>query len=166
MTRLRSQLIARSASVAFGTALFALAASGCTASAPSASDASAAPAAASSSPEAAPSTAEQDEVTCAGFGNVQTILFNSHAAFAEGRMEAQEERAWSALASRVLDTVPAAEEGPVADALAELQSAVPPTSGAKAGNFDSDEAQDAAEKLFAACEAEGFDVAVEGFVGG
>ena len=146
-----------------------MAASGSTASTQSTEGASATPsAAASASPSAAasPSTADQDEVTCEAFADVQTILLNSHVAFTQDRMTAAEENGWTSLASRVLNTIPAADEGPVAEALAAAKAAVPPTEGVEGADFTSEEARDAVNDVYTACQNAGIEVAMDGFVGG
>ena len=103
---------------------------------------------------------------------MRTILFNAQAAFNDDRMSAQELRGWTGLASRVLHTIPAADEGPVAEALTAVTELVPRSDGSAAAEiaaedaFASEPAQAAADELFTVCEDAGFEVIMTGFVGG
>ncbi|MCS3844782.1 hypothetical protein [Microbacterium sp. AK031] len=148
--------------------LGAAALTGCTAtSEPQAADSSPTPTVNTTpEPAAAETTAAQDEVTCAAFGDVQTILLNTSVAFNEDRMGQQERSGWNALASRVLGNIPSADEGPVAEALAALKGEVPAVQGIDPTNIFLDEGTPAGQGVFEACEAAGFQVSVSGFTGG
>lgn len=153
-------------------ALAATALVGCTATTtPSAADPSPTPTptptvSATPEPASAETTAAQDKVTCAAFGDVQDIVGNAYVAFHEDRMGQQERSGWIALASRVLANVPSADDGPVAEALAALKEAVPPVQGVDSSNIISDEAILVARDVFEACEAAGFELYLNGFTGG
>lgn len=108
----------------------------------------------------------QDEVTCAAFGDVQSILMNAYVAFNEDRMGRQERSGWNALASRVLGNIPSADDGPVAEALAALKEEVPAVQGIDPTNIFSDEGTPTGGELYEACEAAGFPVTLNGFTGG
>lgn len=153
--------------VSIGAVLVVLGATGCTASiAPSEDGSSEQPAVVAETP-AAESTIAEDEVTCAAFSDVQTVLHNAQAAFYDDRMSAQELGGWSALASRLLGTIPTAEEGRVAEALTAVKEAVPAVqSPLGPSNILSREWDAPGAELLAACEAAGFPVMTTGFVGG
>lgn len=116
----------------------------------------------------AESTAADDERTCAGVGDVQTILHNVQSAFYSERMGQDELDQWAALALRILHNIPAADDGQVADALAVVQdAATEPQSLLTPSDIllSAEEGAPGAE-LLAACEAAGFTVVTTGFVGG
>lgn len=148
-------------------ALLVLVTSGC-------SNASAAPAATSTAAEptaessAAPEAAATDEESCAGFGDVMTILHNVGAAVHEQRMSEREREGWYGLATRVLDRVPASGEGVISDALAAMKKAAPPVGidGGATSTIESEAWNAAGEDLREACEAAGHEVVAEGFIGG
>lgn len=151
--------------VALALAVTALA--GCTATAPPATDPPPTPAiSAAPEPASVETTAAQDEVTCAAFGDVQTIVTNAYVAFDDDRMGQQEKSGWYALASRVLANIPSADEGPVAEALAALKEEVPAVQGIDPTNIGIDDGTLVGEDLFKACEAGGFEVTMHGFTGG
>ena len=170
MTHLRIRALARRAGITVGAVVLLLGATGCTASAAE-SDAFAGDesAAVTETPDesGAEAVSEEDEATCAAFGDVQTILHNAQSAFYGDRMGQQELDGWSALASRVLGSIPAAEEGRVGAALAAVQDAVPAVQEALGpSNILSREWDVPGAELLAACEAAGFPVSTTGFVGG
>lgn len=151
-----------------GLALATLTLAGCTATTtPQAAGPSPKPTvSATPEPASAETTAAQDEVTCAAFGDVQTIVTNAYVAFDEDRMGQQEKSGWYALASRVLGNIPSADEGPVAEALAALKEEVPAVQGIDPTNIGIDDGTLVGEDLFKACEAGGFEVPMNGFTGG
>ena len=117
-------------------------------------------------PASAETTSAEDEVTCAAFGDVQTIVHNAYVAFGEDRMGRQERSGWNALASRVLGNIPSADEGPVAEALAALKETVPAASGIGPSNIISEEGTLVGQELHEACKAARFEVILNGFTGG
>ncbi len=147
------------------TALLVLLASGC-------ADSSSAPAAtetaATAEASTAPDAAAIDEESCAGFGDIQTILHNVEAAVHEQRMSDQERTGWYGLATRVLDRVPASGEGDISDALTAMKKASPPVGfdGGATSTIGSDAWNAAGTDLREACEAAGYEIVTEGFVGG
>lgn len=148
-------------------ALAATALAGCTATAAPAADptptASATP---TTEPASAETTTEQDEVTCAAFGDVQTIVANAYIAFNDDRMDRQERSGWNALASRVLGNIPSADEGPVAEALAALKEEVPAAQGIDPTNIMADDGTLVGQDLYEACAAAGHEVILSSFTGG
>lgn len=155
-----------------GALLVLLGITGCTADGGpgdgSASAESAATESPTATPTAEPASTADDEVTCNAFGDVQTILHNAQAAFYDERMTQRELDGWAALASRVLGTIPAAEDGRVADALAAVKEAVPAVQAPLgSSNIISPREWEApGAELLAACEAAGFPVITNGFIGG
>lgn len=154
-------------SITFAALVLAgIALAGCTATAPAADPSPVATTSTVPEPAPAATTAAMDEVTCAAFGDVQTILMNAYVAFNEDRMGRQERSGWNALASRVLGNIPSADEGPVAEALAALKEEVPAAQGIDSTNIFIDEGAPAGGDLYEACEAAGFQVVINGFTGG
>ena len=154
-------------------ALSATALAGCTATATAAVQTSEAPAPSSTptvsaapEPASAVTTAAQDQVTCAAFGDVVTIAGNVYVAFNEGRMGQQEKSGWYALATRVLANVPSADEGPVAEALAAVKAEVPAVQGIDPTNISAPGGPAFGADLYEACKAAGFEVVSSGFTGG
>jgi len=109
-----------------------------------------------------------DATTCTVFGDVLTIVANADVAVSEGRMEAQEQRGWYGLATRMLDRVPTRGEGAVSDALDALKKLAPATAAGAAGTpgFGSSEWVRAEQGLGSACADGGTELTVEGFTGG
>lgn len=171
MTSLRTPRTVQRAAIAAGAVLVLLGTAGCTASVepePSNSEnavviemASPGP-----TPSAAESTAAEDEVTCAAYGDVLTILSNAQIGFFEDRMGKTEKDGWFAIASRVLGNIPSAESGPVADALATLKEDVPAVPDIDKTNFISPNVAVPGAPLGEACREAGFEVSVHGFTGG
>lgn len=154
------------AALAAGAVLTVLVTGGCAAADASSDDASAAPT--TSAAPVAETAAGTDEHSCAGFGDVMTIMHNVGAAVHDGRMTEQEKSGWYGLATRVLDRVPASGEGPISESLTALKESAPavaPGGGGSTG-IESDAWNTAGTELREACEAEGFDVSAEGFIGG
>ncbi|MFF7294207.1 hypothetical protein ACFY9N_16880 [Microbacterium sp. NPDC008134] len=152
--------------LALSSVLAVLLAAGCAAAESPADDA---PTATSTSvPADADAGTATDEESCAGFSDVMTILHNVGAAVHDGRMTDQEKSGWYALATRVLDRVPATGEGPISDALTATQEAAPAVAIGAGGStgIESDAWNAAGGELREACEAEGYQVVAEGFVGG
>lgn len=152
-------------------ALAATALAGCTATAPAAVQTSEAPAPSSTptvsaAPASTETTAAQDQVTCAAFGDVVTIAGNVYVAFNEGRMGQQEKSGWYALATRVLASVPSADEGPVAEALAAVKAEVPAVQGIDPTSISAPGGPAFGADLYEACKAAGFEVVSSGFTGG
>lgn len=114
-------------------------------------------------PASAVTTAAPDEVTCAAFGDVVTILSNVDVAVHEDRMGQQEKYA---LASRVLANVPSADSGPVAEALAAVKAEVSPAQGVERVTFGKPGGPVFGADLYEACKAAGFEVVLNGFTGG
>lgn len=173
MTRIRPRLSAARAALAVAAAVMLLSVTACTATSGTSDggDPAASPSAATETPSADAAddaTSAQDEVTCSAFGDVQTMLFNAQAAFYDERMTQRELDAWSALASRVLGNITAAEEGRVGEALAAVQEAVPAVEEPLGpSNIISPREWDVpGAELLAACEAAGFPVVTNGFIGG
>lgn len=160
MTPIRKRLTV----VAASAAVLMLSISGCTAT-PSPDDASPKPDAAPAA-QTAESTEAEDEMTCAAFGDVLTIVHNAQVAFTEDRMTEKEQNAWFSLASRVLGNIPAADEGDVADALAAVKEAVPAAQDVSPSNIGSQDWAEPGSELYDACAAAGFEVATLGFAGG
>jgi hypothetical protein len=153
------------AALALGAVLTLLATAGCAATDASAGDASATPAA--STAPVAEVAAGTDEESCAGFGDIMTIMHNVGAAVHDGRMTEQEKAGWYGLATRVLDRVPASGEGPISDALTALQESAPAVEpGGSSTGIESDAWNAAGTELREACEAEGYDASAVGFIGG
>lgn len=172
MKLLETRFSSRRIAISIGAVIVLLGAAGCTAT-PVSSDAgsSAAPTVGTNTPTPAASddasTAEEDQVTCAAFSDVQTILHNAQSAFYDDRSSQRELDGWSALASRVLGNIPAAEEGRVADALAAVKEAVPVVQAVLGpSNILSREWAVPGAELMAACEAAGFVVMTNAFIGG
>jgi len=109
-----------------------------------------------------------DVTTCTVFGDVLTIVANADVAVSEGRMEAQEQRGWYGLATRVLDRVPTRGEGAVSDALDALKKLAPATAAGATGTpeFGSSEWLRGERELSSACADGGTELTVEGFTGG
>jgi len=151
--------------LALGAAFAILVTAGCAADTAPDVEASVSPMPASTSSE---TDAATDEASCAGVGDVLTILHNVDAAVKDARMSDQERGLWHALATRVLERVPASGEGPVSEALVAYKEAVPVVGagGGGAASFDSDSANAAGADLREACEAAGYEIMTEGFVGG
>lgn len=173
MTALLARRYAQRGAVIAASALLVLGVAGCTAPAEPSSGVSVSAdvaAVAEESPSPTPTSPETtsvaDETTCAAFGDVTTILFNAEIAFRQDRMELQEKGGWYSLASRVLGNIPAADAGPVAEALAALKTAVPANPEVNSTNFDTDEGRAAVGAMHDACEAAGFQVAINAFTGG
>lgn len=173
MTSLRTRSTARHAAIAIGAALLLVGATGCTAIAgpdDEASNTIEAMETPTSTPTATPSTAEttaaDDEATCSGFADIQTILLNADTALHQDRMGQKERNAWYSLASRVLGNIPSADEGPVADALATLKQDFPAVQDLNPTDIGSEEWYVAAAVLFDACDAAGFTVITNAFTGG
>lgn len=83
-------------------------------------------------------------------------------------MSEGEQQGWHRLATRVQALIPSPGEGPLADAIVALQQAAPASAQGATGStgIDSDAWRLAGTTVTEACEAEGFTVALEGFVGG
>lgn len=128
----------------------------------------------SASAQTTPEDAEADGLattdtdTCAAIGDVMTIGFNAELAAREGRMTSQEEQGWYRLATRVLHLVPTRGEGPVSEAVTELQAAIPQSAPGAMGTslMESDEWQSALPGLLEACAAAGSEIATSSFTGG
>lgn len=176
MTQHRIRFTARNAAIAFGAALLVLGATGCAASASPDGEASSAADSIEATESAIPaptasasrseSTAADDEVTCSGFADVQTIMHNAQVALHQDRMSQKEKSAWFSLASRVLGNIPSADEGPVAEALAALKQDFPAVQDLNPTDIGSEEWSVTAGALFDACEAAGFTVIPNAFTGG
>ncbi len=147
-------------------ALLVLVASGCTNTSPVPAATSTAESAAESS--AAPDAVAIDEQSCAGMGDVLTILHNADAAVHDQRMGEREREGWYGLATRVLDRVPASSEGDISDALDAMKKAAPPVGidGGATSTIGSEAWHAAGEDLREACEAAGYEYTTEGFTGG
>lgn len=170
MTPLRTRFPARHAALAIGAALLLVGATGCTAIAgPDEASNTATPTLAAT-PTATPSTAEttaaDDEATCSGFADIQTILLNADTALHQDRMGQKERNAWYSLASRFLGDIPSADEGPVAEALATLKQDFPAVQDLNPTDIGSEEWYVPAAVLFDACDAAGFTVITNAFTGG
>lgn len=171
MTLLRSRRSVHCTALATGAVLVLLGASGCTAVGSAATGSASAestlvtetPAPEQAGPE---STAAEDEITCAAYGDVQTIVHNAYVAFSEGRMGQQEKDGWYALASRVLGNIPSADSGQVAESLAALQEAVPAVPDLRATNIGSPDVVIPGVPLPEACKEAGFEVYTNAFTGG
>ncbi|GGD75534.1 hypothetical protein [Microbacterium murale] len=171
MTSLRTRSTARHAAIAIGAALLLVGATGCTAIAGPDDEASnTIEAMETATPTATPPTAEttaaDDEATCSGFADIQTILLNADTALHQDRMGQKERNAWYSLASRFLGNIPLADEGPVAEALATLKQDFPAVQDLNPTDIGSEEWYVAAAVLFDACDAAGFTVITNAFTGG
>lgn len=173
MTALLARRFSRRGAAVAASALLVLGAACCSAPAEPSSDAAVdadvavvAEESPSPTPTSADTTSVADEMTCAAFGDVVTILFNAEVALRDGRMERLEQRGWYSIASRVLGNIPAADAGPVAEALAALKTAVPPVAEVNSTNFDADEGRVAVGEMHEACDAAGFQVVTNAFTGG
>jgi hypothetical protein len=151
--------------LALGAAFAILVTAGCAADTAPEVEASVSPMPASTSSE---TDAATDEASCAGVGDVLTILHNVDAAVKDARMSDQERDGWYALAVRVLDRVSASGEGPISDALLAFKPTVPPGPPVEDGASLLESVGAAAEggTLREACEAAGYEMAIEGFIGG
>lgn len=173
MTPLRTRFTARRAAIAIGAALLLVGATGCTAIVGADDEVSntiQATETATPTPTATPSTAEttaaDDEATCSGFADIQTILLNADTALHQDRMGQKERNAWYSLASRFLGDIPSADEGPVAEALATLKQDFPAVQDLNPTDIGSEEWYVPAAVLFDACDAAGFTVITNAFTGG
>lgn len=171
MTLHRTRAFSRHAALVVGALLVLVGVTACAADGGPGGGGSSAEAAATETPIATPteepSSAADDEVTCNAFGDVQTILHNAQAAFYDERMTERELDGWTALASRVLGNIPAADDGRVSDALAAVKEAVPAVQAPLGpSNILSREWDVPGAELLAACEAAGFPVITNGFIGG
>ena len=172
MTPVRTRITSRRVALALASAVLVAGMAGCAAPADTGRDArSSATPTAVKTPTPGPTirteaTLDADEVTCAAFGDVLTIVNNAMVASVEGRMSEEELSRWYSLASRTLGTIPAAEEGTVAEALAALRSAVPAVPNVEPSDVDTDEFLALGAALREACKAAGFEVVSIGFTGG
>lgn len=115
-----------------------------------------------------PAESVTDEHSCTGFGDVLTIALNADAGLRDGRMADQEQQGWYRLATRVLDGVPAREDGAVSDALNALKTVAPPVALAavQPTGIGSSEWNIGLDELSFACRDAGFETAVNKFTGG
>ena len=119
-------------------------------------------------PTAPPAAADAAEL-CAQFADVQTIMFNALTAQREGRAQEQEFQGWMRLAARVLSRIDADEATSIGAAIAHAQREAPPVPiGRVEDGVDplSESWGAATDAVRVACEAEGVELAIEGFSGG
>ena len=119
-------------------------------------------------PTAAPDAPDPVEL-CAQFADVETIIFNAGAALRDGRAAEQEHQGWLRLAARELSRIEADVATSLGAAIANAQEIAPVMPiGTVAEPFDplSTEWGDAHTAVRVACEAEGVELAIEGFTGG
>ena len=171
MTLLRSRCSVHHTVLAAGAVLVLLGASGCAAvGSAETGSANAESSLVTESPTPEPASPESteaaDEITCAAYGDVVTILHNAQTAYFEDRMTQQELDGWFAVASRVLGNIPAAETGTVSEALAALQEAVPPVPDLRKTNFPFPDVDLPGVELSEACSEAGFEIAINAFTGG
>lgn len=110
-----------------------------------------------------------DADLCSAYGDVLTILENADLALDSGRMDIQEHEGWYALATRVLDRLPATGTSEVSEAIADLQSiapAVAPGASGDIGGVRSSDWDDAEESLGSACEGLDTPLTISVFSGG
>ncbi|ROR72990.1 hypothetical protein [Bogoriella caseilytica] len=110
-----------------------------------------------------------DADLCSAYGDVLTILENADLALDSGRMDIQEHEGWYALATRVLDRLPATGTSEVSEAIADLQSiapAVAPGASGDIGGVGSSDWDDAEESLGSACEDLDTPLTISVFSGG
>lgn len=177
MTSLRTRFIARRAAIAVSAALLLVSATGCTAITGTDDEASntvdiveatetQTPVTSTATPSTTEMTAADDESTCSGFADIQTILLNADTALHQDRRGQKERNAWYSLASRVLGDIPSADEGPVAEALAALKQDFPAVQDLNPTDIGSDEWYVTAGALMDACDAAGHTVILNAFTGG
>lgn len=170
MTSLRTRSSARHAAIAIGAALLLVGATGCTAIAGPDEALNTPTPTPTATPTATSSTAgtmaADDEATCSGFADIQTILLNADTALHQDRMGQKERNAWYSLASRFLGDIPSADEGPVAEALATLKQDFPAVQDLNPTDIGSEEWYVPAAVLFDACDAAGLTVITNAFTGG
>lgn len=121
------------------------------------------------SPAPSADAAAEDAAACTAFGDVLTIAANADLGLAEGRMAAQEQHGWYALATRVLDRLPSDADTAVQSAIGALQAAAPavPSEAFAESTGVRSPAWSAAEvDLAAACEDVGSPLAIMAFTGG
>lgn len=119
---------------------------------------------------AAADAAEDDAAACVAFGDVLTIVENADVALAEGRMAAQEQQGWYALATRVLGRLPSGGGTDVQTAIGALQAAAPAAwstgFGESTGVRSSPGWSHAEVDLATACDEVGSPLAISMFTGG
>lgn len=121
------------------------------------------------SPAPSADAAAEDAAACTAFGDVLTIAANADLGLAEGRMAAQEQHGWYALATRVLDRLPSDADTAVQSAIGALQAAapaVPSWAFAESTGVRSPAWSAAEVDLAAACEDVGTPLAIMAFTGG
>ncbi|WP_435736141.1 hypothetical protein V5D56_15255 [Cellulosimicrobium sp. PMB13] len=99
----------------------------------------------------------QDAAACAAVSDVMTIVENADVALSEGRMAAQEQQGWYAVATRSLDRIPSSGDGAVSRGIADLQEAV---------GVRSDAWNDALTALGEPCLAVDAELTISMFTGG
>ena len=171
MALLRFRRSVHRATLAAGAALVILGASGCTAvgsveTNPARAESARVTETPAPAPKSPESTAAADEITCATYADVATILHNAQTAYFEDRMTQQELDGWFAVASRVLGSIPSAGNGTVSEALAALQQAVPAVPDLRKTNFAFPDVGVAGVALNEACGEAGFEIAINAFTGG
>ncbi|MFB7252387.1 hypothetical protein [Microbacterium sp. NPDC056234] len=175
MTLPRPRRAVHRTALTFGAALVILGASGCTAVGSAETDSARAEStrvtetpSPSNEPPSSESTAAADEITCAAYGDVVTILHNAQTAYFEERMTQQELDGWFAVASRVLGNIPSADTGTVSESLVALQEAVPAVADLRKTNFPfpDGEVDVPGVSLSEACREAGFEVVINAFTGG
>lgn len=173
MTPHRIRFTARHTAIAIGAALLVVGVTGCTAidstndyASSNVDTVEVTETPTPTTPPVSETTAADDEATCSGFADVQTIMHNAESALHQDRMGQKERDAWFSLASRVLGDIPSAAEGPVADALATLKQDFPAVPDLNPTDIGSEEWYATAAALFDACDAAGFTVITNAFTGG
>ncbi|ANG85125.1 hypothetical protein A8L33_06775 [Microbacterium aurantiacum] len=97
-----------------------------------------------------------------------TIITTAENGRVTERMPPQEYNGWLRLATRVLDRVPLSGEGQVTEAIRTLQELAPPIPLGTDGpsEIGSQEWWLATSPLYEACDAAGFPVSAESYIGG
>lgn len=111
----------------------------------------------------------QDVAACAAVSDVMTIVENADIARTEGRMAAQEQQGWYAVATRALDRIPSNGDGAVDQGVADLKHAAPAVAAgtaAEPAGIRSDAWNDALATLDEPCRAAGAELAISMFTGG
>lgn len=166
MTISQSRLRLRRFPAIAGAGVLLLLASGCATT--SAASGSPTPSADETVPVETSTAQTTDEDTCLGYADVVTMMTNAQAAATDGRMSDPELQGWLRLATRVQDGISSTGEGPISDALGAVKVAAPalPPGSTETPGLLSDQWMTAATDLREACDAAGYDVSIESFVGG
>lgn len=159
----------RALAAALGSITVAVLASGCTAAA-NTNDAGPTPStiASTTAPASPAPSSGTDADSCGAFGDVLTIITTAENGRVTERMPPQEYNGWLRLATRVLDRVPLSGEGQVTEAIRTLQELAPPIPLGTDGpsEIGSQEWWLATSPLYEACDAAGFPVSAESYIGG